>query len=140
MIDSTTFANVIEKYRRRKYALGDPSRGIDCANLLFGVYEDLGLILPQEFEGVTRESYADLFRSDPAKASAIFYRFLWSLGRSVEINFSVRGDLMVFKRRNEVFPGISLGGGNVLLVSEFGVLCVPSRAYKDHLVAVRRLL
>ena len=142
MIDSTALANAVEKWRERQFASGDLNRGVDCVNLLLGLYEEIGFVMPVEFEGVTREDYANLYQTDRPKANEIWNRFLMSLGTEIGKENFARGDILILKAEgsNELSMAIALGNGSALVVTErLGCKVIPVRVIKRFFYSVRRL-
>lgn len=94
-------AKAIDKMIDKKYYLGDSTGelGWDCLNTIRSFYTDLGVTLPNEFEGVTWDSYVAKWDDDPDTARDVLVRFLRSLGRPIEVNYCLRGDLLIIETR-----------------------------------------
>lgn len=133
------FTQKIEKFIDAPFALGNKSKGWDCLNTLDEFYRSIGKKFPEEFEGITKDNYAEAWRS--GKGKKLLKRFLLGLGRSIDQNYAVEGDLFVFEGEKAVFPGIYLGRGHLLMVFDKGVRVVPLKVIKKgfYLLDVRRL-
>jgi hypothetical protein len=143
MVNSTVLAKAVEKYRGKRFFLGDPSRGWDCLNSLLDLYGGMGYIFPKEMEGIDGSNYPDIWNKENVRAREVFARFLLSLGDPVEPDFYVRGDLLIFKGAQlGTCPAVFLGNGNImmLLSAKEGIGIEPFRRYKKWLIAVRRLI
>jgi hypothetical protein len=98
----------------RPYGLGQA----DCLTLLLDLCEHAGVPVPESFEGVTRESYADLYRTDPRRANEILMQFLESVADPIPTERTITGDILVAVPRHqpdhEPFLLIRAGGDRVL--------------------------
>lgn len=142
---STRIANAAQKFVDKKWALCDPSRGWDCLNTLFAFYEEMGVILPREFEGYRYEEYPELWNKDFRKALKILKRWYRTLGVKIEPAYMQRGDLLLFDASEDditgTATGIFLGNGHVLMVfGKQGVKVLPLGEVRGKLTEVRRLL
>lgn len=137
---SSLIAQQAEKYLNKPFVLGDTSRGFDCISLLLDFYGGLGYQFPAEFEGISRETYAEEWLRNPEKTGFIRERFLRSLGTPIEKNFFRRGDLLLFRKELEFFAGIDLGNGNMKALFLAGVHDVPFHLFQRWHVESRRLI
>lgn len=141
MIDSSRLAATIDPMIEQPHALGDRSKGWDCLNSLISIYRALGFEFPADFEGITEDTYADLWRNDNRRARAMFGRFLSSLGEAIDPAFSRRGDLLLFRGLElSSIPAINLGNGQMLMVLKGGVHNERVDRFRDTLVGARRLI
>jgi len=103
MSNDSMIAKAVDKLIEKPFFLGDLTgvKGYDCLNTIKSFYTELGVILPDEFEGVTWDSYAAKWDDDPEEAREVLIRFLRSLGKPVGINYCLRGDLLIIESRNE---------------------------------------
>ncbi len=87
---NSTILNIAEKWIGVKYKYGgDTKDGVDCSGFVKSVYLELGFIIP-------RTSYEQYLKSVPT------------------INPKI-GDLVFFKRKNEIYHvGIYIGDGNMI--------------------------
>ncbi len=145
----TQIANAAAKFVDCKWALSDKIQGYDCLNYLLTFYEDLGVKMDHEFEGITRETYKDLWEKDFKKALKVATRWYRTLGKVVEFPYMQRGDLLLFeyKEFKSLFSGIYLGNGHVLLIfgvsgsgKNIGGRVLPLAFVGKQLIEVRRLL
>ncbi len=132
---------IIDSFLGRPYFLGDPQKGLDCLNSILIYYESLGYKFPDEFEGVTRENYAEKWRKDEEKTRGTLGRFLMSLGRPIEKGFFQRDDLLLFRAKEiPIFGQIYLGGGNMGIVWKQGFYQTPFRVFERWFIGARRLI
>ena len=125
-----------------KYALGDVSKGWDCLSFILDLYEGMGIEWPEEYNGITRENYGELWKSGGGRVE--FEEFLLSLGESVKPGNLRRGDLVVFRMNDgNVAPGVYTGNGNIHVITEKGGKTIPFKMFerlKFNLIDIRRLL
>jgi len=117
------------------YALGHASRsqGFDCISLLLAMANKMDLPVPDEFEGVTRETYPELWNTDKEKAKAVLFRFLATLGEEVKPKFAFTGDLLILKNRQTgtLTIGIHAGGDKIMSAfTDVGIKVIDLRLYK----------
>lgn len=117
------------------YALGQASRsqGFDCISLLLGMAAKMDLSVPDEFEGVTRETYPELWDTNKEKAKAVLFRFLSTLGKEITPAFAFTGDLLILKNRQTgtLTIGIHAGGDKIMSAfTDVGVKVIDLRLYK----------
>ena len=137
----TLVARAADKMVDKPWMLCDTSKGFDCLNFLLFFYEDMGFVFPDQFEGVTRKTYAELWKSDNQRAKEIMKRFLFSVGDEINPHYMLRGDLLIFEGKEfGSFPGIYLGNGNVQITFDVGVQVLPLRFLRSYLIGVRRLI
>jgi hypothetical protein len=140
MLDHTEFAKRIDRFLNKAYALDDLSKGCDCINSLFSIYEGW-YEFPEEFEGITLKNYARFWIAEHKKARDTLIRFIMGLGRPTEKNFYLRGDLLLFKARDiPVFFSIALGNGNMLMIFKEGPYIVPFSIFGKYFIGTRRLV
>ena len=128
------FAGITGRLVGRAYALGGCATGCDCFSLVYLYLQELSLELPDEFEGLTLETYAARFEQDPDGAKEVMVRFISSLLPELEPRFAFAGDLLLLRLRGEEdgrFLGIHGGGTNVICATrEDGVAVYPLQGYK----------
>lgn len=122
----------------KPYHLGDTSRGYDCLSMVLDFYRGCGVKLPEEFRGFTRENYAERWKRGEGRQE--IREFYGSLGRRVDVNYALPGDLMIYEWEDTVTAGIYLGNGHALMCFEKGLKVVPFRFFKSKLIEVRRCL
>ncbi len=124
-----------------RYFLGDSSRGWDCLSFILDLYEQMGIKWPEEYKGITRENYGDLWKSGGGRKE--LEEFLLSLGESVKPGNLRRGDMLVLKTPGGGAPAIYTGNGNIHLITEKGGKTIPMKILKHlklDLIDIRRLL
>ncbi|MEO0166600.1 MAG: hypothetical protein ABIL39_10745 [candidate division WOR-3 bacterium] len=138
--DETEFSNFISKFIGKKHYLANPEKGWDCVNFLLEVYGHYGCNLPQEIEGITKDNYDYLWRKKRKEAVEIMKKFLFSLGKPIDPNYAIMGDLIIFEGKEMVFGGIYNWGANVIVVFDKGVFNLPIRFLKDYIIGARRVI
>ena len=118
----------------RPYALGDQGRGLDCFSSIYAYMAEAGQELPDEYQGLTLQTYADLFRADPARAKTIMCEFMGAVTDEIEPGKARVGDVLLLKCRTKPEAGPALGihggGGNVVTSSrEHGVTVYKLKNY-----------
>ena len=135
-------ASNMSKFIDCPYSLGDTSKGWDCLSFILDLYEGVGIKWPDEYNGITRENYGDLWKSGGGRKE--FEEFLLSLGESVTLSDLRRGDLIIFKKRDGVVaPSIYTGNQNMHIITDMGGKTVPFKILKllkFELIDIRRLL
>ena len=139
------FTQKIQKFIDAPHVLGDPSKGWDCLNILREVYTLLGKDFPTEFKGWDADNYAERWKRGEGKD--VYREFLFSLGSPVDPAYALEGDLFIFEGAEQLFPGIYLGRGHILMVfapcdtkqKNRGCKVVPFSFFKKFLIGIRRL-
>ena len=116
----------------------DMRAGKSCLGMMLKFYRKHGVVFPEEFEGFTEENFADRWLKGEGRLE--WERFLTTIGRPVDPNFTRKGDLIVGKVQGMLFSGIFLGNGNALAMFEVGTKVVGFEALKPFLTTVRRLI
>lgn len=107
------------------YRLGGqrPAEGLDCLSLILEAARHRRIPVSDEFEGVTRETYAELWETDREGAKKKLLRFVLSLGEEIPPSMAFAGDLLIIKPkkggngRDRSVLGIH--AGNDLVLSSF---------------------
>jgi len=114
-----------KKYVGVPYKLGGKSveEGLDCFSLILAVGEDLGYDLPYEFEGCTRDTYAELFASSPLAAKRLMIAFLNSAYEKISPRRLRPKDLVLLSNPDtgNIVVGVYSGSNMVLTAPESGV-------------------
>lgn len=93
----------------RPYRLGQT----DCFSAILRYIEACGYPTPQEFEGQTRESYADLFLAQPQEAKTVMVRLIDSLLPSLFPAQAFAGDILLLRLTGtDSPPFLAIDGGN----------------------------
>jgi len=140
MKDSDLASNM-SKFIDCQYSLGDTSKGWDCWSFIVDLYETMGFQLPMEYNGLTRNNYAQIWKDGGGRKE--FEEVLLSLGTTVIPGNLRRGDLMIFKIKDGVAPGVYTGNGNIHVITEKGGRTIPFKVLKlmkFELIDIRRLL
>jgi hypothetical protein len=141
MVSDTKIANAISKFIDRPHAIGDLSKGWDCLNSLLDFYRKMNISLPDEFEGYTETNYGARWEKDQNKCRLALERFILGLGEKIEVAYTMRGDLLIFKTPQfPAFPAICLGNGHMMIVVKEGAKVVPIHFFDRFLIGARRLI
>lgn len=122
-----SLARITARFIGLPYRLGV----VDCFSAILGYLEERGYPVPEEFEGVDRAGYADLFVASPAEAKALMVRFIDSLLPPLAPAFAVAGDILLL-RLDDSLPFLAIDGGNgaIIAASEArGVGLLPKNIY-----------
>ncbi|MEW6670234.1 MAG: hypothetical protein AB1427_00940 [Thermodesulfobacteriota bacterium] len=104
----------------------------DCLTTVLYFCEAWGVPLPEEFEGITRETYAAVYSKDPDAAQAAFGRFVAMLGTEVPPERVLTGDFLILQARDGQKTGVAVCAGAGNAISAFAgkrVAVVSLRAY-----------
>jgi len=110
-----------------KFKLGGQNKaeGLDCLSMTFAFFQEAGINLPREFEGLKYEDYLQIYKRDDWEE--IYLRFLRSLGDTVPIEFSLPGDIIVFNGERGISAGINAGNAHVIVIVKDRVMKWPLR-------------
>ena len=122
-----SMARITAGFIGRPYQLGIT----DCFSAVLEYIASCGYQIPDSFEGVTRDDYADLFEADPGAAKALMVRFVDRLLDEVPPGHAFAGDILLLRLRGQLpFLAIDGGNGNIIAASESrGVGVSPRRSY-----------
>ena len=110
-----------------------PKRGCDCFSFMLSMLEDYGIKLPDEFEGIKRDNYMNLWYKSRNKAIKMIHRFLLSVTTEKELNRLRSGDMILAKHKklNEKLFAMYAGNSKIIIVNQkYGVLAMPIREVK----------
>ncbi len=108
----------------------NPKEGCDCFSFILNILEDYGYKLPDKFEGLTRNSYVDLWYSNRKKALKTIENFLLSITIKKKITELRSGDIIFVnhKKLNEKSFMLYAGNSKAIIVNpKFGVIAMPIR-------------
>lgn len=115
----------------KEYNLGQH----DCLSVVIYFCDAWGIPFPDEFEGYTKENYAELYEKKPKETKQVFFRLVASLGREVPPERAMPGDFLILEvpeigeESRAVY--IHAGQGNVLAAfTEKGIAINSLKAYK----------
>jgi hypothetical protein len=113
-----------------KYRLGC----VDCFSIILDYLSFRNIAIPDQFQGITRESYTILFLEDAIRAKELMVAFVDSLFRHREnVNLRMPGDILLTKLKTDsssLSLAIESGNGMLICVSmELGVMIVSSQYY-----------
>ena len=119
--------NLTKDFIRQKFELGK----MDCFRLVYD-YLKKQMPLPEEFKGVTLDTYENLFNEKPEAARGLMVDFLKEYLNEIKPYEVTAGDIVVLNYNySPFFLGIAVGNASVLLATESkGVDTFPLRYYK----------
>lgn len=105
----------------KPYILGsfDKEKGLDCLSLMINYVESLGVKVPENFMGVTKENYKSLWEKDKAKAKVFYLKWIRSFTKEVSESYMKPGDILIVKSRKDSSIGFGIYGGNRKIFSVF---------------------
>jgi len=123
-----SLARITAGFVGKPYQLG----AVDCFAAILDYLAQLGIELPVDFEGYTRQSYAALYLSDPEAAKAMMIRLIDSLLPKVAPAMVLAGDLLLLRLDGSLpFLAIDGGNGRVLAATiEHGICQLPRNRYR----------
>ena len=130
-------SKILSQFIDKKYALGDTSQGYDCLSTLLEYCRAIGVELPTKFKGFTEKNYAEKWLNGEGREE--YFEFLKTLGKEIDVNYSIAGDIFIIDWEDSVTAGIYLGNDHVLICFEKGMKVIPAKFIRDKLVEVRRL-
>lgn len=96
-------ADITAKY------VGKPFRDHTCMGLLYAVYTDLGVDVPDRFEDLSIKNYMDHYKRDPYGTQVRMLKMVRSLGEKSSALLPHLGDLLVVSqattRKGVIRPG-----------------------------------
>lgn len=119
-------AEITRAYVDRPYALGRAcSEGLDCFSFVYDYMARLGMDLPAEWRGLTLQSYADLYQSDPEEAKRIMVEFIGEHAQEIAPVQAFAGDILLLQLTGtSTLPFLAVHGGQTVCLAaspEFGV-------------------
>lgn len=121
-----------------RYHLGmSEDVAFDCLTMMREFYGNLGITLPPLPEGWNVDNYAKRWNNGEGREE--LYHYLLSMGKEVDENYMIAGDLLIFDGKDWVFPGIYIGSGHVICAFDRGVKVVPFKFFRHALIEVKRL-
>jgi len=106
------------------YALG--SKTGDCFSLVVSYLDFRDIPIPDAFEGVTLETYADLYAADPAGAKEAMVRFISQTLTEIPVHKAFAGDILLLQLKDsEALPFLAIHGGQSSIIAaspECGVM------------------
>jgi len=140
-IIDTKISEAIKKFVDKPFSLGDSSKGWDCLNSLAEFYTDMGVKFPRTFGDWNELNYPGRWKTRPDESRKVFIEFLESLGKAIDFQYAIRGDLIIFGGREiPSFPGIYIGNGHILMIFDKGGKVLPMRFMRKYIVSARRLI
>jgi hypothetical protein len=89
--------------------VGKPFREYTCMGLLYSLYTNLGIDVPDHFENLTLDNYMDQFKKDPYGTQITLMRMIRSLGQRSKAPLPHLGDLLIVAqattRKGVIRPG-----------------------------------
>lgn len=121
----------------RPYRLGGAAgeTGADCFNTLWAYLQMRygAENLPTEYEGLTIDTYADLYQKDPEQAKCIMIRLIKDILSEISPERAVAGDILRVECKLGVdvidFPAIDAGNGKLLISTQDEGVCVVNKRF-----------
>ena len=100
--EGRSLAAIIGRLVGIPYVLGGAAsgRGLDCFSSIYRYLAELGQDLPDEFKGLTLETYAGLFVEDPLQAKEIMVEFIDSVADPIDLSEAFAGDIHLLRRKD----------------------------------------
>lgn len=118
------------------YKLGGPAdvKGADCFSVVWDYLLYKNINLPNEYEGLTIDTYAQLYRTDPEQAKCIMIRLMKDLLMEIPPHSAVAGDILRLecKLGADVVDFLAIDGGNgrfIMATEKSGVTIWKKRFY-----------
>lgn len=109
----------------RKY-LAQPFDKCNCLKLLYDIYTDLGISVPDKYKGYNLNTYMAYWEEEPEQAIEDMMDLFRTVGKEIDTRFLKRGDAIVVKYKNSKFPSIYIGGNNIMVATrEKGIMTLP---------------
>lgn len=123
-----SLVSITRKLVGRGYILGTN----DCFSLILNYLSMNGVTVPDNYEGISRDTYADLFTNDPGKAKKLMVSFLDNLLETVPSAEAFAGDILLLVVPGELpFLAINAGNGRVIgAAPSKGVCQLPANKYE----------
>jgi len=121
-------AELTSKLVGEEYRLGKH----DCLSVIIYFCEAWGIELPDEFEGYTRDNYAELYNIDNEKAIDAFARFISTLGEEVPPDRLATGDFILAEYAGK--KGIFVHGGSGVGICAFADKGISATILKPYTV------
>lgn len=106
----------------------------DCFALIIYYLQKQGVPIPDEYEGITLETYADFYKKDPENTLRLMVGFINRLLVSVHPNKAPPGSIYLLSLKGRDVPSfLALDGGNtnvVFATEERGIIVMPLSHYE----------
>ena len=100
----------------RKY-IGKSFEECNCLELLYNIYTDLGIKVPDKYKGFDLKTYFKYWESNPDQAIKDMIELFETIGEEVNPKYLKRGDLIVVDFKKIRWPAIYLGENKIMSVS-----------------------
>lgn len=121
----------------QQYELGK----MDCFSLILNYCDIIEYVVPEEYMGLTRETYKDLYLSSPVRAKEIMICFMQDHFEEINLSDFFTGDIALLRFNKHIFLGIASGNGTVISANiKEGVHLIQLGQYKMERVFRCRML
>lgn len=115
----------IQKFLGQEYSLGS----VDCFSIVYNYLTEI-IELPISFEGLTLETYKDLYIINRELAINTMLRFFETYLTEIKLLDMRPGDIVILKyNQYPLFTGILVGSGEVFIVTQQKTLITPLHKY-----------
>jgi len=94
--------------------VGKPWEKFSCIGLMHDFYTDIGIDVPDNFGGIALDDAISEWRNAPARAISVMLSLFKTLGEKGNTKYPSVFDVLVIRRRGEIFPAIALPGGRFM--------------------------
>jgi hypothetical protein len=111
----------------------NPKDGCDCFSIAVDLLRKYNADLPNEFDGITENTYYEFWLKNPAKALLKFVDFLESTCKEIKPQIRKAGDFLFLYHTKTGDKTIGIYGGNnkvVLVNDEVGVTVIGLKDFK----------
>lgn len=94
--------------------VGKPFHKCGCMPLVYGMYTDLEIEFPTEFEDLTLENYLSKWQADKKTVIEQMVRLFESIGKPVDIDKLKKFDLLAVEENGNKYAAIYLGDNKAI--------------------------
>ena len=110
-----------------EYSLGQK----DCFGIILDYLDNRGINYPQEYKGLTRESYKELYLKEPEQAKKIMIAYIEDNFKEVDIKENRPGFILLISHKDRISLAINGGNATAIFATEkMGVIKLPIKYYK----------
>ena len=106
------------KHLGKPYRLGEN----DCLTLVMDFCKSAGVDVPDEFEGIRKDAYAEFYQRDPAAAHETFIRWVANIGDEINPSHAFTGDVLVMRPKGSTeskWPSVAIHAGGDRIIGAY---------------------